>query len=89
MLLFRNFNILHSNYRKVTTKWTCITCVRSKSSAKPKTKAYSHTILFPKTDFPARSNVNKTEIQKVIVNFYTYIAIKLIILCLMCAISKF
>lgn len=69
MLLTRNFKIFHSNYQKKLTKWICITCVRAKSSAKPNTKTYSNTILFPKTDFPARSSVDKDEIQKVIL-FY-------------------
>ncbi|XP_050355826.1 isoleucine--tRNA ligase, mitochondrial [Nymphalis io] len=64
MLVNRNFKILHSNYQKINSKWTCIICIRTKSSAKPNTKTYSNTILFPKTDFPARSSVDKDEIQK-------------------------
>ncbi|XP_026333742.1 isoleucine--tRNA ligase, mitochondrial [Hyposmocoma kahamanoa] len=58
--------ILSSCYKKFRTKYVCVTCLRSKSSAEPKTKTYSHTILFPKTNFPARSNNNKKEeIQKI------------------------
>ncbi|CAH2240984.1 jg19737 [Pararge aegeria aegeria] len=65
MFKTRSFANFCSNYRKLTSQWTCLACVRAKGSVEPKTKTYSHTILFPKTDFPARSN-NKTkeEIQK-------------------------
>lgn len=66
MLKTQNLTIFCSNYRKLTAKWTCIACVRAKSTTEPKTKAYSHTILFPKTNFPARSNnAAKEDIQKV------------------------
>lgn len=65
MLCSRNLNVFHTNYKKTITKWVPIGLVRLKSSAEPKTKTYSHTILFPKTDFPARSNsARKDEIQK-------------------------
>ncbi|XP_045762898.1 isoleucine--tRNA ligase, mitochondrial [Maniola jurtina] len=65
MLKTQNFTIYQSNYRKLTAKWTCVACVRVKSTAEPKTKTYSHTILFPKTNFPARSNnATKEDIQK-------------------------
>lgn len=67
MFTTRNFMVLSSYYKKLRIKYVCVTCLRSKSSAEPKTKTYSHTILFPKTDFPTRSNNNrKEEIQKVI-----------------------
>ncbi|XP_063388023.1 isoleucine--tRNA ligase, mitochondrial [Cydia fagiglandana] len=65
MLCSRNLNVLHTYYKKTIIKWVPIGLVRMKSSAEPKTKTYSHTILFPKTDFPARSNsARKDEIQK-------------------------
>ncbi|XP_049879841.1 isoleucine--tRNA ligase, mitochondrial [Pectinophora gossypiella] len=65
MFSIQNLIILRLNYRNIKTKWTCIACIRSKSSAEPKTKTYSHTILFPATKFPARSsNAVKEEIQK-------------------------
>ncbi|CAG9131135.1 unnamed protein product [Plutella xylostella] len=56
MILERNFNVLRSNYKALLTRWSCVNCVRYKSSVEPKTKAYSHTILTPRTDFPTRSN---------------------------------
>ncbi|XP_048001195.1 isoleucine--tRNA ligase, mitochondrial isoform X2 [Leguminivora glycinivorella] len=66
MLCTRNLNVFPTNYKKTITKWVPIGLTRMKSSVEPKTKTYSHTILFPKTDFPARSNsARKDEIQKV------------------------
>lgn len=66
MFITNNLKILCSYYKKLRTKYICVACLRSKSSAEHKTKTYSHTILFPKTDFPTRSNNNKKEeIQKV------------------------
>lgn len=66
MFTTKNLMILSSYYKKLRIQYVCVTCLRSKSSAEPKTKTYSHTILFPKTDFPTRSNNNKKEeIQKV------------------------
>lgn len=54
------------NSRIYTGNNFCINCRRAKSSAEAKTKTYSHTILFPKTLFPARSNnAIKEEVQKV------------------------
>ncbi|XP_072948070.1 isoleucine--tRNA ligase, mitochondrial [Epargyreus clarus] len=65
MLAVRNFTDIYLKYQRIHTKWVCINCIRTKSSAEPKTKTYSHTILFPKTNFPARSsNAKKEEIQK-------------------------
>lgn len=65
--MFTKSSILRKNYRKIVSKWACVNCVRLKSSAEPKTKAYSHTVLFPKTNFPTRSsNAVKEEIQKVL-----------------------
>ncbi|XP_013137867.1 PREDICTED: isoleucine--tRNA ligase, mitochondrial isoform X2 [Papilio polytes] len=53
------------NSRIYTGNNFCINCRRAKSSAEAKTKTYSHTILFPKTLFPARSNnAIKEEVQK-------------------------
>lgn len=66
--MFTKSSNLRKNYRNLLTKWTYVNCTRLKSSAEPKTKTYSHTILFPKTNFPARSsNAEKEEIQKVLV----------------------
>lgn len=66
MFITKNKVILYQKYIKTVQKWTCATCVRTKSSIEPKTKAYSHTILAPKTNFPTRStNAKKEEIQKV------------------------
>lgn len=66
MFITRNTNKLYDKYVKTLRKWTCTNCIRAKSSVEPKTKAYSHTILSPKTDFPARSNnAKKEEIVKV------------------------
>ncbi|KAJ2938979.1 hypothetical protein O0L34_g17794 [Tuta absoluta] len=65
MICTKNLKTLCSNYRKIKTKWTCVVSVRSKSSAEPKTKTYSHTVLFPTTKFPARSqNAAKEAIQE-------------------------
>ncbi|XP_075985565.1 isoleucyl-tRNA synthetase, mitochondrial [Anticarsia gemmatalis] len=65
MFFTRNSNILCTNYKRIIKKWTCINCTRAKSTAAPKTKTYSHTILSPKTNFPARSsNAIKEQIQK-------------------------
>ncbi|XP_048484182.1 isoleucine--tRNA ligase, mitochondrial [Plutella xylostella] len=61
MILERNFKIFRSNYKAVLTRWSCVNCVRYKSSVEPKTKAYSHTILTPRTDFPTRSNNSQKE----------------------------
>lgn len=62
----RNSAILCKSYKEILRKWNCRSCIRLKSSAEPKTKTYSHTILFPKTNFPTRSsNAIKEEIQKV------------------------
>ncbi|KAL0861352.1 hypothetical protein ABMA27_008905 [Loxostege sticticalis] len=61
MFITRNTNKLYDKYVKTLRKWTCTNCIRAKSSVEPKTKAYSHTILSPKTDFPARSNNAKKE----------------------------
>ncbi|XP_045540457.1 isoleucine--tRNA ligase, mitochondrial [Papilio machaon] len=53
------------NLRIYTSNNFCINCIRAKSSAEAKTKTYSHTILFPKTLFPTRSNnAIKEEVQK-------------------------
>ncbi|KPJ08098.1 Isoleucyl-tRNA synthetase [Papilio machaon] len=53
------------NLRIYTSNNFCINCIRAKSSAEVKTKTYSHTILFPKTLFPTRSNnAIKEEVQK-------------------------
>lgn len=66
MILVRNSLILCKTYKGILRKWTCRSCTRAKSSAEPKSKAYSHTILFPKTNFPTRSSsAVKEEIQKV------------------------
>lgn len=66
MFTIKKNNILSSYYKILRTKYVCVACLRSKSSAEPKTKTYSHTILFPKTDFPTRSNnTKKEEIEKV------------------------
>ncbi|XP_061380741.1 isoleucine--tRNA ligase, mitochondrial [Danaus plexippus] len=64
MLKTYNLRTFHNNYRKSNIKWTSFFCTREESSTKPKTKTYSHTVLFPKTNFPARSNINKEKIQK-------------------------
>ncbi|XP_045505208.1 isoleucine--tRNA ligase, mitochondrial [Colias croceus] len=56
MIITRNINVFYSKYIKLSTRWTSIGYSRTKSSAEPKTKTYSHTILFPKTKFPARSS---------------------------------
>uniref|UniRef100_A0A2H1VX30 isoleucine--tRNA ligase n=1 Tax=Spodoptera frugiperda TaxID=7108 RepID=A0A2H1VX30_SPOFR len=65
MYFAKNSNILYNKYRKLVLKWSYTSCVRCKSTAAPKTKAYSHTILSPKTDFPTRSsNAIKENIQK-------------------------
>ncbi|CAB3254562.1 unnamed protein product [Arctia plantaginis] len=51
--------------RNSVTKWARINYIRLKSTAAPKTKTYSHTILSPNTKFPARSsNAVKEQIQK-------------------------
>jgi hypothetical protein len=69
MFIYKNFRIFNKYYEKRLAKWYYINCVRPKSSAEPKTKAYSHTILLPKTEFPARSNnAKKEEIQNVCYN---------------------
>ncbi|CAK1543477.1 unnamed protein product [Leptosia nina] len=66
MLVSKNVNGLYKKYIIVTTRWIAVSCKRTKSSAEPKTKTYSHTILFPKTNFPARPNKSdKNNIQKV------------------------
>lgn len=65
MLKTYNLRTFHNNYRKSNIKWTSFFCTREESSTKPKTKTYSHTVLFPKTNFPARSSINKEKIQKV------------------------
>ncbi|KAI8433065.1 hypothetical protein MSG28_013923 [Choristoneura fumiferana] len=65
MLCCRKYKVFHSNYKDILTKCVPIGYLRMKSTAKPRTKVYSHTILFPKTDFPARSNsAKKDEIEK-------------------------
>ncbi|XP_063897515.1 isoleucine--tRNA ligase, mitochondrial [Helicoverpa armigera] len=65
MYLAKNSNIFYNKYKRIVSKWTCATCIRVKSTTAPKTKTYSHTILSPKTKFPARSsNAIKEEIQK-------------------------
>ncbi|XP_063833679.1 isoleucine--tRNA ligase, mitochondrial [Ostrinia nubilalis] len=66
MFMSKNSNKYYLKYLNSLGKWTCAVRVRSKSSAEPKTKAYSHTILTPKTNFPARSNnAKKEEIAKI------------------------
>ncbi|XP_004926166.1 isoleucine--tRNA ligase, mitochondrial [Bombyx mori] len=63
--MFLNSVTKRRNYGILLTKWDCKSCVRLKSSAEPKTKTYSHTVLTPKTKFPVRSTaVVKDEIQK-------------------------
>ncbi|KAM3955837.1 isoleucyl-tRNA synthetase, mitochondrial [Aphomia sociella] len=65
MLYMNNSKFLCSHYQKLFKKWSYIHSIRSKSSVEPKKKAYSHTILTPKTNFPARSNnAKKEDIQK-------------------------
>ncbi|KAJ8710560.1 hypothetical protein PYW08_009075 [Mythimna loreyi] len=65
MYFAKNSNILCYKYRRIVSKWTFTSCMRAKSSAAPKTKTYSHTILSPKTNFPARSsNAIKEQIYK-------------------------
>ncbi|XP_026728505.1 isoleucine--tRNA ligase, mitochondrial-like [Trichoplusia ni] len=65
MYLARNSNIIRNHNNKTLQKWFCVNCIRGKSTAAPKTKTYSHTILSPKTNFPARSNnAIKEQIQK-------------------------
>lgn len=68
MFIAKNRIVLYKKYIKFVGKWTCANCIRTKSSIEPKTKAYSHTILAPKTNFPTRSNnAKKEEIQKVFI----------------------
>ncbi|XP_026750384.2 isoleucine--tRNA ligase, mitochondrial [Galleria mellonella] len=65
MLYMNKSKFLCCYYRKLLTKWSHTNSMRFKSSAEPKKKTYSHTILTPKTNFPARSNsAKKEEIQK-------------------------
>ncbi|CAH0597144.1 unnamed protein product [Chrysodeixis includens] len=65
MYLATNSNIIRYHNNKILQKWFCVNCVRGESTAAPKTKTYSHTILSPKTNFPARSNnAIKEQIQK-------------------------
>ncbi|XP_059055772.1 isoleucine--tRNA ligase, mitochondrial [Achroia grisella] len=64
MLYISNSNILCFHYRKLFTKWSYMNSIRSKSSAETKKKTYSHTILTPKTNFPARSKSAKEDLQK-------------------------
>ncbi|CAH0686751.1 unnamed protein product [Chilo suppressalis] len=65
MFFQRNPNILNLINRKRVFNSSCLDCIRTKSSIEPGKKAYSHTILSPKTNFPARSNnATKEEIQK-------------------------
>lgn len=62
MLIGKVIPIFRSNYKKIVT----IHCVRFKSTAEPDKKAYSYSILFPKTDFPARpKSAARDDIQKV------------------------
>lgn len=66
MILSTNHVILRLKYIKIVTNWSCVDCIRMKSSIEPKTKTYSHTILTPKTNFPVRSTkAIKDSIQKV------------------------
>ncbi|CAH0696420.1 unnamed protein product [Spodoptera exigua] len=65
MYFAKNSNIIWNKYGRLVLKSNYTKCVRGKSTAAPKTKAYSHTILSPKTDFPTRSsNAIKENIQK-------------------------
>ncbi|XP_053618385.1 isoleucine--tRNA ligase, mitochondrial [Plodia interpunctella] len=65
MFLVRNSRNINCNYRKPYVYCFCLESIRLKSSAEPKIKTYSHTILSLKTNFPARSNIaKKEEIQK-------------------------
>ncbi|XP_060807153.1 isoleucine--tRNA ligase, mitochondrial [Amyelois transitella] len=65
MFLVKNSKNIQFIYRKPLINCSCGSSRRLKSSAEPKIKTYSHTILSPKTNFPARSNVTKKdEIQK-------------------------
>ncbi|XP_037298529.1 isoleucine--tRNA ligase, mitochondrial [Manduca sexta] len=54
--MFKNMKKNVLNYRNGIIKWHCLNCVRAKSSAQPKTKTYSHTILTPNTNFPVRAS---------------------------------
>ncbi|CAG5043854.1 unnamed protein product [Parnassius apollo] len=66
MVLIKNLLNYRSTLTKRSSNYFCIKCVRAKSSTEAKEKTYSHTILFPKTKFPARvSNSIKEEIQRV------------------------
>ncbi|XP_041988643.1 isoleucine--tRNA ligase, mitochondrial [Aricia agestis] len=66
MILNKNLLLFAPRYKKIGTKYVSLIYTRSKSSAEPKTKTYSHTILFPKTNFPTRINqIEKEKIQKV------------------------
>lgn len=67
MVLINNTSNLRFYYKNNITKWARINYIRLKSTAAPKTKTYSHSILSPNTKFPARSsNAIKEQIQKVI-----------------------
>ncbi|CAH4023830.1 unnamed protein product [Pieris brassicae] len=65
MLISKHANNCCINYVTLSSRWNYIGYRRNKSSVEPKTKTYSHTILFPKTKFPARSSpLDKKHIQK-------------------------